>query len=178
GLDGSGLLRGVESVPAVASATFDRAFPHTLRIVVQSEQAVAVLRRGPDSWLVSARGRILGHVRPRTLGALPRIWIRRTKPAEIGTTLPDDGGGAAARALAPLVHTSFAARVATATLAGDELDFTLRSGVEVRLGHPVDLRLKFAVARRLIAKLPAGARYLDVSVPERPVAGTDPQLSG
>jgi len=46
------------------------------------------------------------------------------------------------------------------------------------LGEPTDVRLKLAIARRALARLPAGAAYVDVSVPERPVAGPDnPQLS-
>jgi hypothetical protein len=56
--------------------------------------------------------------------------------------------------------------------------FHLRSGLELRLGDPTDVRLKLAIARRALAALPTGATYVDVSVPERPVAGMDnPQLS-
>jgi len=36
------------------------------------------------------------------------------------------------------------------------------------------VRLKLAVARRALRGLPAGAAYLDVSVPGRPVAGSQP----
>ena len=35
---------------------FDRDFPHTLRVRVRLERPVAVLRRGPDAWLVSVLG--------------------------------------------------------------------------------------------------------------------------
>ena len=55
----------------------------------------------------------------------------------------------------------------------------LRSGLEVRLGDVDDLRLKLAIARRILAMLgptATTAGYLDVSVPERPVVGTQ-QLS-
>jgi len=48
----------------------------------------------------------------------------------------------------------------------------------LRLGEPTDVRLKLAIARRALRVLPAGATYVDVSVPGRPVAGTDPQVSG
>jgi hypothetical protein len=98
--------------------------------------------------------------------------------------LPDADGGAAARALAPLVRSGFPARVVAAALRRGELVFRLHSGVELRLGRPYDLRLKLAIARRIVLLLPASTLYLDVSVPERPVAGTplpsDPntQLSG
>jgi hypothetical protein len=52
--------------------------------------------------------------------------------------------------------------------------FRLRSGLEIRLGRPADVRLKLAIARRALRGLPSGTTYLDVSVPERPVAGTQP----
>ena len=72
----------------------------------------------------------------------------------------------------------FPAHISTAFLARGELVFRLRSGLELRLGDPTDVRLKLAIARRALAALPTGATYVDVSVPERPVAGVDnPQLS-
>jgi cell division protein FtsQ len=177
-LDGADLLRRVDSVPAVYSATYDRAFPHTLRISVRPEDPVAVLRRGPDSWLVSARGRVLKSLPARSLLALPRIWVPAATRVELGTMLQDRAGGVAARALAPLVNAPFPAHIATVSLVGDELSFALGSGAEVRLGRAEDLRLKLAIARRIVRSLPAGTRYLDVSVPARPVAGTNSQVSG
>jgi hypothetical protein len=72
----------------------------------------------------------------------------------------------------------FPAHISTASVVHGELIFRLRSGLELRLGDPTDVRLKLAIARRALGRLPAGAAYVDVSVPERPVAGTDnPQLS-
>ncbi len=44
--------------------------------------------------------------------------------------------------------------------------------MQVRLGDPVDVPLKLAVAARVLPLLQDGTAYLDVSVPERPVAGT------
>jgi len=64
--------------------------------------------------------------------------------------------------------------IATAAMAHHELVLRLRSGIELRLGRPTDVRLKLAVARRALRGLPSGAAYLDVSVPGRPVAGTQP----
>jgi hypothetical protein len=63
-----------------------------------------------------------------------------------------------------------------------QLLLKLRSGFELRLGEPSDLRLKLAIARRALRTVPAGSTYLDVSVPGRPVAGStvagfNPQLS-
>ena len=52
------------------------------------------------------------------------------------------------------------------------LTLRLRSGLEVRLGDPLDVALKLAVAARVIPLLTSDTAYLDVAVPERPVSGT------
>ena len=86
--------------------------------------------------------------------------------------------GGAARALALAQAARFPARISTAAILHEELLLRLRSGLELRLGAPADVRLKLAVARRALRGLSAGAAYLDVSVPGRPVAGTNSLVSG
>jgi cell division protein FtsQ len=176
-LDGDELVRRVESVPTVYAAGYDRAFPHTLRIVVRAEHAVAVLRRGHDSWLVSARGRVLQRLRPRTLSELPRIWVPSATQVELGESLATPAAAVAARALEPLVRARFPIGIKTVAFTHGELTFALASHVELRLGRPEDVRLKLAVARHIVTALPGGTAYVDVSVPERPVAGPA-QISG
>jgi len=175
-LDGAALERHVESLPTVVSVAYDREFPHTLRVTVVPEIPVAVLHRGRQTWLVSARGRVVVHVPRGTYPLLPRIWVPWRTPVASGASLGAEQGGTAARALA-LVR-RFPARIATATLSHGELVFRLRSGLEVRFGDPTDIRLKLAIARRALYLLPSGTTYLDVSVPERPVTGSNSQLSG
>jgi hypothetical protein len=175
-LDGSALERRAEALPTVVSVSYDRAFPHTLKIHVVPEIPVAVLHRGTSTWLVSARARVIEQIPPRTLPALARVWVPHKTELSIGGFLPAETGGTAARALA--LARAFPARIATASLTGGELVFRLRSGLELRLGDPTDVRLKLAIARRALAALPPGATYVDVSVPGRPVAGSDnPKLS-
>jgi hypothetical protein len=106
---------------------------------------------------------------------MARIWVPSATSVAAGAFVQPDGAGMAARALALSVAARFPAPVATAALVHGELVFRLRSGLELRLGEPTDVRLKLAVARRALRGLPAGAAYLDVSVPGRPVAGS--QLS-
>ena len=168
-LDGSALERRVASLPWVVSATYDRAFPHTLRIEIVPETPVAVLHRGTETWLVSARARVIAKLVPGRRPLLPRIWVPTAAPVTVGGFLDPTYGGTAARTLGLVQR--FPARVATATLAHDELTFALRSGVEIRFGAPTDIRLKLAIARRALPVLPSGSTYLDVSVPGRPVAG-------
>jgi cell division protein FtsQ len=171
-LDGAALQSRVESLPTIVSAQYDRAFPHTLRLTVVPEVPVAVLHRGSETWLLSARGRAVKRIQPRTRPFLPRIWVPRATDVEAGAFVQPDGAGRAARALALGSH--FPGRIATAAMVHEELVLRLRSGIELRLGQPNDVRLKLAIARRALRDLPAGSVYLDVSVPGRPVAGSQP----
>ena len=174
-LNGRAVDRKVDALPDVVSARYDRAFPHTLRVTIVPEQPVAVLRKGKETWLVSARGRAIRQI-PRTARrALPRIWVPSAAQVSPGAFLAADEGGTAARVLS--LAQGFPARFTTASLVHGELTLQLRLGVELRLGEPVDVRLKLAVARRALRVLPAGSTYLDVAVPQRPVAGSNPQLS-
>lgn len=173
-LDGRALERRVESIPTVVAVGYDRAFPHTLRLTVVPETPVAVLHRGAETWLLSGRGRVVARIPPRTYPALARIWVPRATPVAAGEFVDPADAGSAARALALALGARFPARIATAAIIHRELLLRLRSGLELRLGEPTDVRLKLAVARRALRGLPAGAAYLDVSVPGRPVAGTQP----
>lgn len=175
-LHGGALVRRVEALPTIVSASYDRAFPHTLRLTIVPERPVAVLHRGRETWLVSARGRVIAPIPNRTRADLPRIWVPTAATVTPAAFLAAGEGGAAARALALAV--GFPARIATASLVDGELTFVLRSGLELRLGEPVDLRLKLAIARRALPLLAPGTTYLDVAVPGRPVSGTQSQVSG
>jgi cell division protein FtsQ len=174
-LDGATLVRRVEALPTVVSVTYDRGFPHTLRLTVVPETVVAVLHRGRETWLVSARGRVVARIPNGARRGLPRIWVTRATPVSAGAFLAEGGPAVPARALA--LAAGFPYRVETAGYAHGLLVFRLRTGVELRLGEPTDVRLKLAVARRALRQLPAGDTYLDVSVAGRPVAGQNPQLS-
>jgi cell division septal protein FtsQ len=136
GLDGAAAMRRVEDLPTVVSATYDRAFPHTLRVTVVPERPASVLRRGADSWLVSARARVIERLPLRADPKLPRVWVAGATPVTVGGTL-GTGVGAAARAVA--LAGPFGSRVASATYANGLLVFHLRSGLEVLLGDSADV---------------------------------------
>lgn len=174
-VNGGLLERRVDALPAVVSARYDRAFPHTLRVTIVPELPVAVLHRGKQTWLVSGRGRAIRRIAPGTRLGLPRIWVPTAAQVEPGGFLATDQGGAAAKALA--LAQGFPARFSTVSFSHDELTMDLRIGVQLRMGEPVDVRLKLAVARRALRVLPGGTTYLDVSMPQRPVAGSNPQVS-
>lgn len=166
------LRRRAEALPTVLAVSFDRAFPHTLRIVVTPERPVAVARQGAGSWLVSARGRVLGELERGARRGLPRLWLKRDVKIEVGALLSGDTASAV-RAVAPLARKPLSGRVSLVRVTPDELTLVQRSGLEVRLGDASDLALKLAVARRILPALAGVGGYLDVSVPERPVVGQD-----
>jgi hypothetical protein len=174
-LNGRGMELRVDDLPGVVSTSYDRAFPHTLRVRVVPEVPVAVLHRGRQAWLVSARGRAIEQIKTGTRLGLPRIWVPTAAQVTAGGFLSPDDGGTAAHVLA--LAAGFPARFTTVSFAHGELTMQLRLGIELRLGEPVDVRLKLAIARRALRVLPAGSTYLDVAVPQRPVAGSNSQLS-
>jgi cell division protein FtsQ len=159
----------LEAVPTVASVSFDRGFPHTLTVTIVPERPVGVLRRGSESWLVAASGRVIAPLERGARAGLPRIWITRRTDVRLGEPVAGDVRGAV-RAVAPLVRRPLPARVTAVRSTDTELTLVLRAGFELRLGDDSDRALKLELARRLLPSLLAGGGYLDVSVPERPVA--------
>ena len=166
--------RRLAALPDVAAAGYDRSFPHTLRVTVRPEHPVAVARRGPKAWLVSASTRTISEVSLQTHPELPRIWLAHSGDPQVGASLTDRFALRAVRALAFARTSRFSLRVRMVRVRERDLTFRLGSGLELRLGALRAIPLKLAIAERVVPGLLAqgGYRYLDVSVPARPVAGT------
>ncbi len=173
-IGGSDIAARVTRIPSVLSVRYDRVFPHTLRVFVTPERSVLLLRRGTEGWVVSARGRVIRQVEDVHVSSLPRVFVTKDTRFEVGEFLPSMSGGLAAAALAPLDDGAFPEPVRFVRTGEDELTFVLRSSLEVRLGDIGDLRLKLAVAQKILALVGSeqDEGYVDVSVPERPVVGT------
>jgi cell division septal protein FtsQ len=172
----------LDPIPGVRSFTVDRAFPHTLRVTVKREVPVLVVRQvpGPAAYLVGASGRVIRLLPHSRLSHMPRLWVTKQVDVQVGSALPPHLA-AAATALAPLQGAALPRGVATVRVGKDELTLTLGGGLQVRLGDTGDLRLKLAIARRILTQTHAaagGTGYLDVSVPLRPVLSTVPQVGG
>ena len=178
-IDAGELEGAVRSLPSVAGASVDRAFPHTLVVKVAPERAVAVVRRGHSSWLVTGSGKVIREIETGSERALPRLWLKRGTAVRVGGSLPA-GFTEATRALGAVQDARLPRRVKAVRSTGSEMTLVLRRGPEIRLGEPRDLLLKLAVAARVFPLLERGTLYLDVSVPERPVASTylNSQLEG
>jgi cell division septal protein FtsQ len=177
GLDGAALVDALEALPNVRAASYDRAFPSTLRIVVTPEVPLAVLRLGSERWLVSQRGRIIRRYVPDTQERFPRFRLAERASLGPGTFVADETAGVILNALAA-APTKFPARIDRVFLADGELTMELRTpwgAPELRLGEPVDVRAKLAAAavvvRSLSTDYSASVGYVDVSVPERTVVG-------
>ena len=172
-LGGSDVERLATSVPEVESVSYDRAFPHTLKVVVRLEEPLAVVRQGPASWLVARSGRVIRTVPRGAFPALPRIWQPPTHSIVVGAPVTADE----VAALQPVRDSGLLGRVASVKREPDGLTYLLRGGTQVRVGGAEELLLKLSVARRVLS-VATNVGILDVSVPERPVAVHKPQLSG
>ena len=169
GLDLDAAGRDVAALSTVAEVTFDRAYPHTLRVSIVPERPVAIVRQGAESFLVSERGRVISRAERGARPDLARVWVGRELTLVSGETV-EGPLRTAIGAVTPLAGARFPSRVVSVTT-GDALVMRLGSGLELRMGSLRDVPLKLAVAGRVIPLLPAGSGYLDVSVPHRPVAG-------
>ena len=184
-LDGETVVRRLEALPSVQSVTYDRAFPHTLRLEVVPEQPVAVVNQASALWIVSVRGRVIGRTTADVAPELPRIRYLSQTTLVSGEFISDEGtktllaalGEAPRRMLLP-IH--------GARMEGGELTFVLAGEGGSRplllLGGPDDVRTKLRVAALVLRHLGYEERgaltYLDVTLPDRPVASTNPLVSG
>ena len=98
----------------------------------------------------------------------------RKRPPLTRETLSAPDGRLAAAAVAPIAPGTLKVGSVDTHAAG--LTLVLRSGPQVRLGDIGELRLKLAIARRILRWADShhvpSTTYIDVSVPERPVLGT------
>ena len=102
-ISSSQIDRSVAPIPDLVGITSMTASSlHTLRVRVNAERPVLLVRRGADTWLVSARARVMQQLRTPKLSALPRLWVPKGTTVTVGSTLRPADGGLAAAALAPV----------------------------------------------------------------------------
>jgi cell division protein FtsQ len=168
-LDADAVEGSLRALPSVAAVSIDRAFPHTLIVRVAPEKPVAVVRRGDSSWLATGAGKVVRRIETGTQRHLPRLWLAKGTTIRLGGSVPA-GWVPATRALAEAHTVGLGSRVKGIRPVGDELTLVLRSGTEIRLGRATEVRLKLTVAAKVLALVDSGTSYVDVSVPQRPVA--------
>jgi cell division protein FtsQ len=177
-LNGGAVEHAALSLPDVASVRYDRAFPNTLRVIVRRERAVAVLRKGNESWLLAASGKVVRSLRRGAMLSLPRIWLPSGVPVTIGEPVAQAAVRTALRALAVLARRGRGLHVASVEVQAGTLTLVTRSGIEIDFGDVSQPLLKLTLAQMILPRLPRAAPgnvvYLDLSVPGRPVSGERP----
>ena len=175
-LDSHAVAERLASVRQLRGASYDRAFPNTLRVSVRPDPPVAVLQSGARAWFVSAHGAVLRRLTRPFPGRWPRIWVTRAEaPTGAVANLPDRvSRPLEALAQARRARSSLRSQFRAVRADGRAVTIVLRSGLELRLGAARDVGLKLAVAAQVVRALTLRererVRYLDVSVPSRPVA--------
>lgn len=160
------LMAAVEPFPVVRDIVVSTDFPHGLRIRVVPHVAVGVLVAGGRRIAVAGDGTLLrGETAAEGLASVPIPTV----PG--GTRLSDPHGLAAVRALAAAPR-ALGQRVVRVTQGSHGLTVTLRAGPDLYFGDAERATAKWAAAARVLAdSSSAGATYVDVRIPERPVAG-------
>jgi cell division protein FtsQ len=152
--------------PIVKSLHVETDLPHTLKIRVVPYQPVAVVSANGRSVPVAGDGTVLA----QTLGS-PTLPVVRAGTAPSGERVADSRVRAAVRLLAAAPP---AMRTLVRGVRDDRsgLTLTLRHGPRLIFGSAVRLHAKWAAAIRVLAaRSAAGAQYIDVRTPERPLAG-------
>ena len=170
--------RRLAGLSDVAGVSFDRDFPHTLRVVVSPAHSIAVLRRGTSAWIVSSDGRVVRTAGLFAAPRLPRIWIPRTTAVDVGMAVGNANAARAVQALATARRSGFGTQIAVVRSTDRELTFVLTAGPELRFGDATAMPLKLAVVERVLPLVESTSAYLDVTVPTRPIAGGNPQVAG
>ncbi len=169
-LDADEIEGKLRALPAVAGVSVDRAFPHTLVVRIAPERPVAVVRRGRSSWQVTGAGKVIREIETGTSRHFPRLWVAKGATIRLGGSIPP-GFVLATRSLAEAHSVGLGPRVKGVRPVGDELTLVLRRGTEIRLGRATEMGLKLTVAAKVLALVDGDAEYIDVSVPQRAVAG-------
>jgi len=164
-VDDDALREAVAAFPEVRGVTAHADLPHGLRIVVAERVPIGALTSGGEHVAVASDGTVLPKA---ATGSVPVIPVD-TLPT--GSRLTDP---VALRAIAVLAAAPARLRSRIDELANGKggLRATLRGGGTVVIGAPTALAAKWLAAAAVLRNPSAkGAKYLDVRIPRRPVAG-------
>ncbi|HKP91286.1 MAG TPA: cell division protein FtsQ/DivIB [Thermoleophilaceae bacterium] len=167
-VDQAALRRALGTTSAVEAIRVTTEFPHGLRIQVVEKAPVAVLAYGNERVAVGSGGVLLPDVEP----------IPRDLPAIDVGALPSGmrlGAGRASRLVAAAAAAPRALLERVERLSevpGRGLVAYMTDGPDVILGSAAQLDAKWTAAAAILAdETSSGAEYVDVRLPDRPVAG-------
>lgn len=173
-VDEGRLQDAAAAFPIVARVEATPEFPHGMTIHVVEHRAVALAVAGGREQPIAGDGSVLAGLPVK--GDLPRI--------DLAVAMPQHrlGPGAAREAakVAGMAPPVIARRVDSLAREGGARGVVaeLEDGTELVFGAPDRLAAKWAAAIRVLADEEAtGATYVDVRIPERPVAGGLPSAT-
>jgi cell division protein FtsQ len=166
-VDADALRNAVAHEPTVHALSVTANFPHGLKIEIVENRPVALLETAGGAVAVAPDGTVLAGSKPPS--GLPAV---RVSSLPGGARLPD-GGTRDRVAVAGAAPSPLLARVDSISLErGRGAVAQLQHGPVIIFGRPVDLAHKWAAAVAVLAqRSSSGATYIDVRMPERPVAG-------
>jgi cell division protein FtsQ len=165
-VDDRKLRDAVSTYPVVRSLRASADFPHRLRITINAYEPVAAIQaRGVSATAVARDGTIL---RGAATKGLPLVGVK-TLP---GGDRVADGAALQAIRLVAVAPSPLRAKVERVYRSRRGLAATVRDGPKLYFGGDQRPRAKWSAAARVLAEESAqGATYVDVRIPERPVAG-------
>jgi len=160
------LERAVQGFAVVRSLEVSTDFPHGLAIRVIERRPAALLKAAGAQAIVAPDGTLLRNVDVR--GKLPVLRLSSLPTARL-----TDGTPARALEVVAAAPPALAARLSSVRVeAGSGLVGRLRNGPKIVFGSSQRLGDKWAAAASVLADPSSrGASYVDVRLPERPVAG-------
>jgi cell division protein FtsQ len=173
------LERAVQTYATVRGLRVQRDLPHGLRITVLRRRVIAnVTTPGGRRVAVAEDGTLL----PRTTPPRNVPSLKVANPPA-GSRLTGDARAAQALELIAAAPEAMRRHVARVGTGPEGLEAVLRNGPQIVVGDDTRLRAKWVAAARVLGDPGAqGARYVDVRLPERPVAGglpeTQPSTTG
>ena len=158
--------------PEVGDVAVTRQWPRSLRItVIPARPVAALVSQKGQSKLVSAQGRVIGPAPAKH--RLPRLFMAGPTP-KAGSSVPK--GVAPALAFVRELPPEVASRVRALRLAKNtRLEGRIAGSGLLIVGRPERPRARAAALTAVINNLSdedqAAARYVDITVPERPAVG-------
>jgi cell division protein FtsQ len=159
------LRSAVAAYPVVRSLRTETDFPHGLRIVVNAYEPVAALRSGGGLMAVAADGTLLRGTATRDLPVVAIGGRRRAGRLGPGEAL------AAVRLMAAAPR-ALRGRVVRAYRGPRGLTTTMDDGPKLYFGGATRPAAQWGAAAQVLASSTSrGAAYVDLRIPDRPVAG-------
>lgn len=182
-VDTASITEELKKDPWIASVSFERVFPHTLRITIQEQEvdALVVMSSGSIAWYLGSAGT---WIQPTSVSSsdsqsIEDVALERAISegclliTDVPATVSPKAGSVATDESLLAVEKfregfsdDFASQVVSYSAPSeDNISCTLSSGVEVLLGSPTDIETKQAFIERIVEANPGTLLFINVRVP-------------